>query len=231
MAEQDFRVQKGIVVADGDVTVPSDHSVLAGTFDTNVSAAGVTLTGTTLAADGTDSNINIAITPKGTGEVDITKVDIASGEIDNTVIGGTTAAAGPFPSLTGTSLNLTEGNLTNAGDINADSLSVDTAGSGLKLDFSGADTAKSIILMGDDLASALDITEGSNSYIKFTTTNSSETIVVSKPLDINSTSDFGSQAMTNVNIDSGAIDGTPIGANSAQSGKFTSVLATTHGRV
>ena len=67
MAEQDFRVQKGIVVADGDVTVPSDHSVLAGTFDTNVSAAGVTLTGTTLAADGTDSNINIAITPKGTG--------------------------------------------------------------------------------------------------------------------------------------------------------------------
>ena len=231
MAEQDFRVQKGIVVADGDVTVPSDHSVLAGTFDTNVSAAGVTLTGTTLAADGTDSNINIAITPKGTGEVDITKVDIASGEIDNTVIGGTTAAAGTFTSLTGTSLNLTEGNITNAGDINADSLSVDTAGSGLKLDFSGADTAKSIILMGDDLASALDITEGGNSYIKFTTTNSSETIVVSKPLDINSTSDFGSQAMTNVNIDSGAIDGTPIGANSAQSGKFTSVLATTHGRV
>ena len=231
MAEQDFRVQKGIVVADGDVTVPSDHSVFAGTFDTNVSAAGVTLTGTTLAADGTDSNINIAITPKGTGEVDITKVDIASGEIDNTVIGGTTAAAGTFTSLTGTSLNLSEGNITNAGDINADSLSVDTAGSGLKLDFSGADTAKSIILMGDNLASALDITEGGNSYIKFTTTDSSETIVVSKPLDINSTSDFGSQAMTNVNIDSGAIDGTPIGANSAQSGKFTSVLATTHGRV
>jgi hypothetical protein len=39
----------------------------AGTFDTNVAAAGVTLSGVTLAADGTDANINIPITPKGTG--------------------------------------------------------------------------------------------------------------------------------------------------------------------
>ena len=39
------------------------------TFDTDVAAAGVTLTGTTLAADGTDTNININLTPKGTGTV------------------------------------------------------------------------------------------------------------------------------------------------------------------
>lgn len=35
------------------------------TFDTNVAAAGVTLAGTTLAADGTDAAIPITITPKG----------------------------------------------------------------------------------------------------------------------------------------------------------------------
>jgi hypothetical protein len=44
-------------------------TVNATTFDTNVAAAGVTLVGTTLAADGTDANIDINITPKGTGAV------------------------------------------------------------------------------------------------------------------------------------------------------------------
>jgi hypothetical protein len=44
-------------------------TVLATTFDTNVAAAGVTLAGTTLAADGTDANINISLVPKGTGQV------------------------------------------------------------------------------------------------------------------------------------------------------------------
>jgi hypothetical protein len=44
-------------------------TVNATTFDTNVAAAGVTLVGTTLSADGTDANIDINITPKGTGAV------------------------------------------------------------------------------------------------------------------------------------------------------------------
>ena len=49
-----------------DITVTT---ALATTFDTNVAAAGVTLAGTTLAADGTDADISINITPKGTGAV------------------------------------------------------------------------------------------------------------------------------------------------------------------
>lgn len=61
----------------------------ATTFDTNVAAAGVTLTGVTLAADGTDENININITPKGTGEVNITKADIDAGTIDGVTLGNT----------------------------------------------------------------------------------------------------------------------------------------------
>ena len=36
--------------------------------------------------------------------------------------------------------------------------------------------------------------------------------------------DFSSQAWTNINIDSGAVDGTPIGASSASTGKFTTEL-------
>ena len=46
----------------------------------------------------TDTNGNIDLTPDGSGEVNISKVDIDLGTIDNTVIGGTTPAAGTFTS-------------------------------------------------------------------------------------------------------------------------------------
>jgi len=58
----------------------------------------------------TDTDGNIALTPNGTGEVDITKVDIAAGEIDGTVIGANSAAAGTFTNLTAsTDLTLATG--------------------------------------------------------------------------------------------------------------------------
>jgi hypothetical protein len=72
------------------------RTVNALSFDTDVAAAGVTLSGTTLAADGTDANIDINITPKGTGEVNITKVDIDGGAIDGTPIGANSASTGAF---------------------------------------------------------------------------------------------------------------------------------------
>ena len=50
------------------------------------------------------ANGNIALTPNGTGEVDITKVDIAGGEIDGTIIGANSAAAGTFAALEGTTV-------------------------------------------------------------------------------------------------------------------------------
>jgi hypothetical protein len=69
-------VQSGTTkqVAVNDLTLGkavSALSVAATTFDTNVAAAGVTLAGTTLSADGTDSNIDINVTPKGTGAVNL----------------------------------------------------------------------------------------------------------------------------------------------------------------
>lgn len=54
----------GTTIKDGGVILASGSSL-----DTGVLAAGVTLAGTTLAADGTDANIDITITPKGTGAV------------------------------------------------------------------------------------------------------------------------------------------------------------------
>jgi hypothetical protein len=78
------------------------RTVNASSFDTDVAAAGVTLSGVTLAADGTDANIDINITPKGTGEVNLTKVDIDGGAIDGTTIGVTTPASVKGTSITAT---------------------------------------------------------------------------------------------------------------------------------
>jgi hypothetical protein len=67
-------------------------TVLATTVDTNVAAAGVTLAGTTLAADGTDTNISVTVTPKGTGDLVLTtgNLKVANGAgIDFSATSGT----------------------------------------------------------------------------------------------------------------------------------------------
>lgn len=90
---------------------PVVTSVSATTFDTNVAAAGVTLAGTTLAADGTDAAIDINITPKGTGEVNITKVDIDAGTIDGATIATSNITVGA-----GKTLDVSAGTFTLAND-------------------------------------------------------------------------------------------------------------------
>lgn len=58
------------------------------TVATSNAAAGVNLNGNTLAADGTDVNIDINITPKGTGEVNVTNIDVLSGKVPYSVLQG-----------------------------------------------------------------------------------------------------------------------------------------------
>lgn len=53
----------------GSITATTDLFTLVGSLDTGVAAAGLTMSGTTIAADGTDTNINVTLTPKGTGVV------------------------------------------------------------------------------------------------------------------------------------------------------------------
>ena len=112
-------------------------------------------------------------------------VDIDGGAIDGAVIGANAAAAGTF-----TSINVSDGNITNAGDINCDSISADAAATGLNIIFDGTDTGDNKITLTDNLASALDITESTNSYLKFTTTNTGEKVVLGKDLDISGDHDL-----------------------------------------
>ena len=76
------------------------------------------------------------------------------------------------------SLDIADGNITNVGDIDCDSISIADAGTGLNIAFGGNTTLNKMTLT-DNLADALNITEGSNSYMKFTTTDSATRIVTS----------------------------------------------------
>ena len=105
--------------------------------------------------------------------------------LDGATIGATTPAAGTF-----TSISASDGNITNVGDINCDSISADDAATGLNVIFDGTDTGDNKITLTDNLANALDITESTNSYLKFTTTNSGEKVVFGKDLDISGDHDL-----------------------------------------
>lgn len=62
-------------------------------FHTVNGGNGLEIENTSIAAEGVGTNIDINIVPKGTGEVNLPKVDIDGGVIDGTVVGGTTPAA------------------------------------------------------------------------------------------------------------------------------------------
>ena len=148
-----------------------------------------------------------------------------TGNVDG-IIGGTTPAAGSF-----TSLDVGDGDITNVGDINADSISVDAATIGLNVDLSGANTGTAKITLRDDMADALNITEGSNSYIKFVTTDDSEQIVFGKNSTFAGTTIADLGTVTTANIDGGSIDGTTIGASAQAAATVTAFKARNTGYI
>ena len=91
----------GTVAINGDVSAGTGSAAgvfkSSGDFDVTLKTGNST-TGVITITDG--ANGNIAITPNGTGEVDISKVDIDGGAIDGTVIGANSAAAGTFTNIT-----------------------------------------------------------------------------------------------------------------------------------
>ena len=122
-----------------------------------------------------------AITVTGTST--LTTVDINGGAIDGAVIGANSAAAGTFAALVGTSLSVSEGNITNVGTLEVDTVQSDADGTGLNINFDG-NTGTNKLSLTDNLASALDVTQGANSYLKFVTTDGSEHVMVGKKIEL-----------------------------------------------
>ena len=119
------------------------------------------------------------------GEVDVT---IGAGAASTTTIAGT-LTMGSTAALTNAGLVAVanQSNITGLGTLTTltvDNITIDAS----TIDFNGT-TGNNKIELTDDLASALDITESSNSYIKFNTQNagtevtySKEAVEISKPL-------------------------------------------------
>lgn len=66
--------------------------ISSGSFTTSNAATNLTMTTNGITAGGTDANVNIVLSPKGTGSVTSTKVGFTGGAIDGTTLGATTAS-------------------------------------------------------------------------------------------------------------------------------------------
>ena len=250
---RDFHVKTGLVVDSGHVTLTNGNLVLS-SGQANID--NITINGNDITSTNTNGAINLTPHGTGSvviSKVDIDAgtidgatiatsditvgssktLDVSAGTLTLAAdqISGDAVSGGTIGTVTitalGGDLSLGDYSITNVGDINADSISVDAAATGLNIDFSGANTTKSKITLADNLADALNITEGSNSYMKFVTTDSSEQIVFGKNSTFNGTTIADLGTVTTANIDGGSIDGTTIGANSAAAGTFAAIVGTT----
>ena len=127
----------------------------------------------------------------------ITNINVDSGAIDGTVIGGSSAAAGTFTSL--------------------------VAGGNVDLGDATSDTITATGRFDSDLVPSTDSARALGSA---TLQWSAAHVDVGHIDQLGSALDANSQAITNINVDSGAIDGTAIGANSHSTAKVTTLEAT-----
>ena len=216
---------------------------------TTLSTTASTITGT--AADG-----NIAITPNGSGAVAITKIDVASGEIDGTPIGANSASTGAFSTLTASGNATITGNLTVNGTTSTvattntviadnilelnNGISASTNDAGIIVERGSTGNNACVIwdesadawvfgtttATGADKSGGLTIAGGEVQSATGTFTNVDGIVGANTA----AAGTFTSLTVTTaVNIDDGgdgAIDGCIIGASTAAAGTFTAVTAT-----
>jgi hypothetical protein len=116
MANEKFKVKFGLAVGDTAATIDATSGDIATTGDVDVKGGNITNSTGSLTVT-TVSNGDISLTPNGTGEVNISKVDIDSGAIDGTIIGANSAAAATFTSATVDNINI-DGNTIISTDTN-----------------------------------------------------------------------------------------------------------------
>ena len=164
-----------LVIADENIPVQIGHASNTVTIAGNLTVNGTTTTvnSTTLTID--DKLIELAHSPSGSEGAD-TDIDgggiiLKSSDSDKSITWVNSTDSWTFNQ----GLDVSDLNILNVGDIDCDSISIADAAVGLNIAF-GGNTTKNKITLTDNLADALNITEGSNSYMKFITTDSSESI-------------------------------------------------------
>ena len=170
---RDFHVKTGLVVDSGHVTLTNGNLVLS-SGQANID--NITINGNDITSTNTNGAINLTPHGTGSvviSKVDIDAgtidgatiatsditvgssktLDVSAGTLTLAAdqISGDAVSGGTIGTVTitalGGDLSLGDYSITNVGDINADSISVDAASAGLNVDFSGANTTKSKICL------------------------------------------------------------------------------------
>jgi hypothetical protein len=89
MTQRSFIVRRETVELT-DVTIISGPSITSDVLNTSGAAEFMQLSTNDIVASGTNTNIDIGLTPKGAGRVILPRAEIDEGFIDNVVLGGTT---------------------------------------------------------------------------------------------------------------------------------------------
>ena len=160
-----------LVIADENIPVQIGHSSSTVTIAGNLTINGTTTTvnSTTLTID--DKLIELAHSPSGSEGAD-TDIDgggiiLKSSDSDKSITWVNSTDSWTFDQ----GIDVSDLNIINVGDIDCDSISIADAAVGLNIAF-GGNTGTNKITLTDNLADALNITEGSNSYMKFITADS-----------------------------------------------------------
>jgi hypothetical protein len=163
------------------------------------------------------ANLNADLLDDQTGSY---YLDFSNFVVDDNEISGDKINGGTIDSITITALagqlDLGGNNITNIASLSLETLQ------------SKATNAGFTVALVDNVDPAITFKQGTIEYMKITTSDGGESIEFHKPVEFGinvGTINFSSNNMTNVDIDSGTIDGTTIGASSASTGAFTTISA------
>jgi len=215
----------GNTVQTGNITQTGNQSI-TGQLDVDA----VNINGSTVSTNITNGNLNLSGNGTGniviasdisgtfnttqtgtitvTGQADIDYIQIKDNKVTTNSSNADLelSANGSGVVVVNDTLSLNEGNIINVGDINVDSISSDNG-----TDFD--------IVLDDNSATALEIKEGSTTYLTFDTQNTSEKIVPGIKIEAGAVEIEGS----NFDINGGYIDNAVIGSNQRNTAYFTTV--------
>ncbi|KKK98048.1 hypothetical protein LCGC14_2646650, partial [marine sediment metagenome] len=177
----------------------------------------VTTGGGSWAFTGTIDNSGATVEDAGT----IATVDINGGTIDGTVIGGASAKAGTFTAITGSLSASFDGGQTTTSLKSTATTETTSGSSGAIYTAGGLGVAKDVYIGDDVLQATGGVYNWAAGDVTLTHSAGKLTYGGDGAVEI----DFNNHEMTNVDINSGAIDGTVIGGASAKAGSFTSVTS------
>jgi len=215
----------------------SSTSTLTGAISTGGSTADTTITQVNSAANSAGRTLTLQSGSPPTGGTANTGVGgnliLASGKGKGTAAGGSILFKVADGGSTGSTLNPLATALTIADDkslaiAGVTSFGVDDAGvdvifygdaAGDKMQWDTS--ANRLVITGTDSTTALEIADGNVTVADTLTATNIGAFQATGAID------FNTQAMTNVDINSGAIDDTTIGANGAAAGTFSEVVAVT----